>query len=114
MNTNKPNSNTQNSKKPNANSAVNLSNLNMSNAIDYKELTKTLAQYQQSKGLEQSPGTGRNIKGGNSLSPLKNKSLIDINFLKNAGILSNYDKNNNKIIPIIVLFSKKLIFFIRY
>jgi hypothetical protein len=75
----------QASKKP-ANSAINLSNLNMSNAIDYKELTKTLAQYQQSKGLEQSPGGG---KGGPSLSPLKNKSLIDINFLKNAGILSN-------------------------
>ena len=94
MNPKKPNSNQLTSKKPNTNSAVNLSNLNMSNAIDYKELTKTLAQYQQSKGLEQTPAaTGRNIKGGNSLSPLRNKSLIDINFLKNAGILSNLSRN---------------------
>ena len=88
---NKPTSKQQTgagAKKPNASSAVNLSNLNMSNAIDYKELTKTLAQYQQSKGLEQSPGVGKG-KPGSGLSPLKNKSLIDINFLKNAGILSN-------------------------
>ena len=88
--TNKPSTKPQPSaslKKPNTNSAVNLSNLNMSNAIDYKELTKTLAQYQQSKGIEQSPGISKS-KQGPSLSPLKNKSLIDINFLKNAGILS--------------------------
>lgn len=73
------------SKKLNTNSAMNLSNLNMSNAIDYKELTKALAQYQQSKGTGQTPTKN---KPGPSLSPLKNKSLIDINFLKNAGILS--------------------------
>lgn len=81
-----PNSSSKPFKKPqNTNSAINLSNLNMSNAIDYKELTKTLAQYQQSKGLDQSPFPKGN---GASISPLKNKSLIDINFLKNAGILS--------------------------
>lgn len=80
-----------NPKKPNTNSAVNLSNLNVSNAIDYKELTKTLAQYQQSKGLELSPSLKGPKQGNPSLSPLKNKSLIDINFLKNAGILSNAD-----------------------
>lgn len=62
-------------------SSINLSHLNMSNAIDYKELTKTLAHYQQTKQGLDSPQKV-------ILSPLKNKNLIDINFLKNAGILS--------------------------
>lgn len=62
-------------------SSINLSHLNMSNAIDYKELTKTLAHYQQTKSGLDSPQKA-------TLSPLKNKNLIDINFLKNAGILS--------------------------
>lgn len=94
---NKPSSKQQQSsnKKMNTNSAVNLSHLNMSNAIDYKELTKALAQYQQSKGMAQSP---TQKGGGPSLSPLKNKSLIDINFLKNAGILSLFNLSLKRVV----------------
>ena len=72
------------SPEPNFSSSnLNLSNLNFSSATDYKELIKTLNQFQKSQQLTLESNSKLSQPSGG-----KTKSAIDFNFLQKSGILS--------------------------
>ena len=69
------------SKQPNP---FNFAGINLSNTVDYKELTKTLTQFQkiQANNIEKSPLRKPQLQ-------LNNKNLIDLKTLQSSGLLSN-------------------------